>query len=178
MLVGNSSIFAIESSITQAYENPSLRALGYFAIHVAGRVYGVRSPNASMLACSFDTVQRRLDQRGHHYFPGASKASAVTLAEAVHSAIYSENIAGDYILGVSTAEFTQLLHASEILWAPDGDEAFDDGGHVLQLDEESGVRIVAFTNSNNIDIISDSLSELFMPSIQFYETLNKWKIEF
>lgn len=60
MIIGNPSIFAIESTITRAYERQSLRALGFFVIHVRGHCYGVRSPDSTFLACSYDEVLRRL----------------------------------------------------------------------------------------------------------------------
>jgi len=151
MLVGNPSIFAIESSITQAYANLGHLALGYFLIHVAGKVYGVREPDASLLACSFDEVQRRLKRRGHHCFPDISRFSADMIAEAVHNAIYSEE-PDDYVLDMPAEEFTQTLYAKKIIWAPDGDEAFDDGGHVLQIDEEDRVRLIAFINDYDAEI--------------------------
>ena len=34
MIVGDPSIFAIESGITKAYERPSFLALGFFVLHV------------------------------------------------------------------------------------------------------------------------------------------------
>jgi immunity protein 42 of polymorphic toxin system len=37
MIVGNPSIFAIESQITKAYESLSMRALGFFVVHIGGR---------------------------------------------------------------------------------------------------------------------------------------------
>jgi hypothetical protein len=58
MIVGDPSVFAIESEITRAYERLSFRALGYFVIYVCGRSYGVRAPDATMLACSFDAVEK------------------------------------------------------------------------------------------------------------------------
>jgi len=174
MLIGNPFIFAIESSITQAYANLGHLALGYFVIHVAGKIYGVREPDASLLACSFDEVQRRLKRRGHHRFPELSGFRADMIAEAVHNAIYSEE-PDDYVLDMPAEEFTQTLYARKIIWAPDGDAAFDDSGHVLQIDEEDGVRIIAFTNDYDAEIIRKSVSEVFLSSSVFYETLQTWK---
>jgi hypothetical protein len=66
MVIGNPSVFAIESGITQAYESLSLRALGFFVIHVGGRRFGVYESDATMLANSYDTVQTRVARRGGH----------------------------------------------------------------------------------------------------------------
>ena len=66
MITGNINTFAIESIITQAYERLSFRALGCFVIHIEGLRYGVYETDASMLACSYDEVKRRLADRGSH----------------------------------------------------------------------------------------------------------------
>jgi len=174
MLVGNSSACAIESYISQVYSNLGAFALGYFVIHVAGKVYGVRDPDASLLACSFDEVRRRLKRRGHHSFPDISGFSAERIAEAVHNAIYSEE-PDDYVLNMPAEEFIQTLYARKIIWAPDGDAAFDDGGHVLQIDEEDRVRLIAFINDYDAEIIRKSVSEVFLPPSIFYNTLQTWK---
>jgi len=174
MLVGNPSIFAIESSITQAHPDWGHLALGYFVIHVTGIVYGVCAPDATMLGCSFDEILRRLKRRGHHCFPDISGFGAALIAESVHNAIYSEE-PDDYVLGMPAEEFTQTLYARKIIWAPDGDEAFDDGGHVLQIDEEDRVRLIAFINDYDAEIIRKSVSEVFLSPSVFYETLQTWK---
>jgi len=90
MIVGNPVLFAIESDVTQAYEKLSLRALGFFVIHVLGRRFGVKSPDATMLANSFDEVGKRIAERGRHNAPFAV-ADAGELANAVRRALYAES---------------------------------------------------------------------------------------
>jgi hypothetical protein len=51
MTIGDTSIFAIESEITRAFERPSWRGLGFFVIHVAGQRYGIKSPGQSVSQC-------------------------------------------------------------------------------------------------------------------------------
>jgi hypothetical protein len=63
----------IGSAITRAYESPGLLAIGFFAIHVGGRSYGVRSPDATMLANSLDALSRRVSRRGRHNAPFADE---------------------------------------------------------------------------------------------------------
>ena len=82
MLVGDPSKFAIESSISIAYEELGARALGFFVIHIGGRRYGVHEPDASWLACSFDEVERRLAERGTHTAPFSSEPDAGKTAPA------------------------------------------------------------------------------------------------
>src|SRR5690242_20205886 len=51
---------------------------------------------------------------------------------------------GDGYFGMSEAQFTKTLHSNSLVWAPDGDEAFDDSGYVLQFDLGDLVRLIAF----------------------------------
>src|SRR5688500_2266909 len=89
MVVGNTQKLAIESGITCAYEQPSLIALGVFLIHVAGVEYGVREPDASMLANSLDSVKERMRRRGEHTANFANE-SAAEIALAFMDAVYWE----------------------------------------------------------------------------------------
>jgi hypothetical protein len=90
MTIGDTSVFAIESEITRAFERLSWRGLGFFVIQAAGQSYGIKSPDQSMLACSFDEVGRRIDARGTHDAPFA-EAAAVDIANAYTSAVYLDN---------------------------------------------------------------------------------------
>ena len=70
-LVKNKSAFAIESSISIAYYQESIRAIGYFLIRINGIFYGVKDDYATALACSYDEVIKRLGMRGKHTVPVA-----------------------------------------------------------------------------------------------------------
>lgn len=82
MIVGDHRIFAIESGITEVVESVSQLALGYFVIHVGGRTFGVRQPDASMLGCSFNEVEHRLRRRGMHVPPILLHVPATEVATA------------------------------------------------------------------------------------------------
>ena len=58
VMVGDPTLFAIESAITQAFERLGFRALGYFVVHLNGRCYGVRRPDATL---ALTEVSRRSD---------------------------------------------------------------------------------------------------------------------
>src|SRR5213592_1398943 len=147
MIVGNPSVLAIESEITQAYGELGRRALGFFVIHVDGRAYGVRSPDASMLGCSFNEVEGRIKNRGGHVVPFA-EFEAEKIAAAFRRAIYADDVRDtDHFFGLRTADFAEAIYSKRIQWAPDGDEAFDDGAHVLQFDVKDRVRVIAFRSS-------------------------------
>jgi hypothetical protein len=123
MIVGDPSVFAIESEITRAYERLSFRALGYFVIYVCGRSYGVRAPDATMLACSFDAVEKRIANRGKHVAPFAAE-DAGKIADAFLRALYADKQEDKLFFGIPQPEFSGVLYSKYIVWAPDGDEAF------------------------------------------------------
>jgi hypothetical protein len=56
VIVGEASLFAIESEITKVVPNISQRALGFFVIHVCGRRFGVQEPDA-LLSCAILTLR-------------------------------------------------------------------------------------------------------------------------
>lgn len=174
LICGNPDIFAIESSITEAFENPGQRALGYFLIEVSGKSYGVRSPAATLLACSFDAVGRRLKRRGSHCLPFNTDLSAAQIVDTVRGAIYDEHRQNDTFFGLSADQFNSVLTANEVIWAPDGDAAFDDGGHVLQFDRGDMVRLIAFRNAADSRVVIESTSEAHLTADEFYHILRSW----
>jgi len=175
MLVGDASTFAIESGITQAYERLSLRALGFFTLLIAGQRYGVKEPDATMLACSFDEVERRRAQYGSHIAPMPFvEAQANEIANAVYDAIYRETPPSKPFFGMSLSDFTHLIYSNHLLWAPDGDEAFDDGSYVIQFDIESQVRLIAFRSKEGYLVDQDTLREVLLPATSFYSMLEAW----
>ncbi len=148
-------------------------ALGSFVIHVAGKTYGVPSPTATMLACSFDGIERRIDRRGRH---GAffAEEKADDIVKQYVSAYFSDidSVNGD------AEKFRSAIEVGELVMAPDGDAAFDDGSHVLQFDIGDNVRIIAF--KNEIDEIAQlqSISEVTLNASIFYTTLQDWSHSF
>lgn len=178
LIVGDPLSFALESSITQAYENLSQRALGFFVIHVGGIEYGVRAPDATLLACSLDEVKRRSARRGMHSVKFGAEEDALKVAEAVLAVSYDEENPGAVYFGMSSDEFRHALISNAIVWAPDGDAAFDDGGHVLQIDVGDRVRLIAFINPENREDIASSLSEVWISAEEFYGCLDKWQHQF
>lgn len=178
MTVGNPSVLAIESSITQPYAQLGQRALGYFVIHVQGRSYGVRSPDATLLACSFDAVRRRIAHRGNHNAPFSSEPNAIKIVDAVRAVLYDEDRQRETFFDLSASEFRAALSSNEIVWAPDGDAAFDDGGHVLQFDQGDEVRLVAFKNSASTEEVGRTVAEAWVKADEFYGLLARWLNEF
>jgi hypothetical protein len=86
-----------------------------------------------MMACSFDEVGARISERGTHQAP-FSEAVPIDIANTYTSAVYLDNDGNETYFGMSQAQFTNTLNSKSLVWAPDGDEAFDDGSYVLQFD--------------------------------------------
>jgi hypothetical protein len=173
VIVGDGEGFAIESAITKALPSAGQRALGFFVVHIGDRTYGVRAPDASMLACSLDAVNDCRRRRGTHCVPFLSEIDAALIAEAFLDANYRETDRLDYF-GTPMAEFAEALHANAIVWAPDGDEAFDDGSFILHFDIGSRVRLIAFTNAASNDDMLKTVSERWLEADIFYGILARW----
>jgi hypothetical protein len=97
-----------------------------------------------MLGCSFDSVQRRVTDRGKHTAPFALEGDPGEIADSFRNAIFSENPRQRF-LAIPSIEFNEFFNKSktDCMWAPDGDEAFDDGSYVLQFDVKDRVRLAA-----------------------------------
>lgn len=173
MIIGDPSIFAIESSITTIVDKNSSQALGYFVIHIEGTAYGVREADATMLGCSYDEILSRLKRAGDHQFPLLTGQSGNDAAQAYLDCIYRDTLREDYF-GLSRDEFSHLINENRIQWAPDGDEAFDDGSHVLQFDEEGRVRLVGFKNVEPHLELSRALKDVWLDAETFYGVLSTW----
>lgn len=177
MLIGNPERFAIESGITRAYDRLSLRGLGFFLIHVMSGLYGVNDPEATMLACSFDAVEKRLNERGCHAAFFSTEPNAGKIADAFCNAVYTgERLEG--FDGFATDDIEAAFDSGKIQWAPDGDEAFDDGSFVLQFDVEDRVRIIAFKLTSDGKHDPVTLKDLWMGSEEFYAVLQQWRDAF
>ena len=176
-LNGDPNTFAIEWYIHQSYERRSLLALGFFVIHVDGQQYGVRNVEASMLACSYSAVLQRIKNKGHHtsrFFP----SPAIQLVETYLDLYFSIPGAVSSLTGATISDFISSTGERDLMWAPDGDEAFDDGGHVLQIDIGNEVRLIAFKNNGPIEEIRSSIREIKLPAETFYKILEEWVKDF
>jgi len=174
MIVGDTSTFAIESEITRAFAELSFRGLGFFVIHVGGQRYGIKSPKQSMLACSFDEVGKRIEGRGNHHAPFA-EAAAIDIANAYTNAVYLGSNGNETYFGMSENQFTETIYSNSLVWAPDGDEAFDDSSYVLQFDVGDRVRLIAFKRPKSL-VDPASVRDVWLSSDAFYHTLRKWRI--
>ena len=179
MIVGDPGTFAIESVITEAYEYPGLMALGYFVIHIGGRSFGLKELDATMLACSFDEVARRLAKRGSHNPPFPIDSSAGRIANAFIRAVYEPTHEdGEQFFGIVAPEFQKAITSGRLEWAPDGDAAFDDGSYVLHLEDLKNVRLIAYMSTPAYLYDPKSLREIWLPIDDFYAILQSWHDRF
>lgn len=156
MLFGDRSTFAIDCEITS--RRPPHQALGKFVVYLAGRRFGVDEPEASMLANSIDAIEDRLRNRGLHQCRSLTSIPAVSIANAYLSETY---------LDVDAAASVDWR---PVVWAPDGDEAFDDGSHILQLDAGPSVRLIGFQNTGDA-LAAEDIVELTILPDAFYSVL-------
>jgi hypothetical protein len=176
LIVGNLSFFAIESNITLAYERLSFRALGFFVVHLGGKSYGKPSPDSTMLARSYDEVERRIAMRGSHTATFASERGAEEIAVAFRNALFAEHQQDSYF-GISRADFSDLIWSKRLAWAPDGDEAFDDGSYVLHFDVGHRVRLIAL-KSRGEGHDPATLVDVWLSADDFYSVLQDWRDAF
>jgi hypothetical protein len=179
MIVGNPNRLAIEHGITKAYEMLGARALGYFLIHIAGKRYGVCKPDASLLACSFDEVKDRILRRGTHVCPFELEPDPAKIAGAIEQALYGYIEEDGIYFGIPAREISNVVYANHLLWAPDGDEAFDDLSRVLHFDVGHRVRLIGFRCLGDSNLPDPaSLSDIWLDTDEFYNLLGDWRDKF
>lgn len=177
MIVGDTRIFAIESGITNAYEQLSLLGLGFFVIHIGGYRYGVYEPEATLLANSLDEVKNRIARRGLHTAPFATEPEAIRVADAFRQALYGDEPQDSYF-DLSYTDFTGLFASHDLMWAPDGDEAFDDGSYILQFDVGSRVRLIGFRSGEQGLADPSTVRDVWIEAETFYGVLDQWRSAF
>lgn len=178
MIVGDPSVLAIESHITTAYPQQGLRGIGFFLITIKGQTYGVRENDATALANSFDEVGQRIVDRGNHTSPILCESNASVVANAFIRALYCNGDGEESYLGLSRSQFSDAVYANRIIWAPDGDSAFDDGSYVLQFDSGDLVRLIAFKRCGEDSYDPSTLNDLWLPQEDYYGILQTWHSRF
>jgi hypothetical protein len=130
-----------------------------------------------MLANSFDEVKKRFSNRGQHtaFFSGEN---ADRIAACIIQALYAAEQEGEQFFGIPQPDFRHMIYSHDLLWAPDGDAAFDDGSYVLQFDAEERVRLIAFKRAEGYFHNPASLSDAWIPAETFYSVLRQWHHDF
>jgi hypothetical protein len=172
MVIGDPNTLAIESEIVQVFETSNNRALGFFCVHVGGFRYGVKSPDATMLGNSVDQVSALISERGQHTAPFANE-DAFAIAKAFRRSVYEECASDELVFGLTVSDASSIFQRS-LQWAPDGDEAFDDGSYILQFDIGSDVRVIGFQTNDAGEPIRDTLRDITLPEKNYYKLLCAW----
>ena len=79
---------------------------------------------------------------------------------------------------MSQVELCDFTHARHLIWAPDGDEAFDDGSSVLQLDVGDRVRLIGFRCGVGYHHDPATLRDVWLDAAGYYTTLKEWRDAF
>lgn len=174
-IVGDKNRLALESSILRARRDWGHLALGYFVIYIEGQRYGILEPDATMLGCSYQEVKRRIDNRGSHCPFFSTWPNAGQVADAYSQAVYGNIGPDERQLGKSPELLREIVYANQVQWAPDRDEAFDDGSYVLQFDVGDQVRIIGFFKGDDQSHIQHTRRGLWLPADEFYGLLVQWR---
>ena len=176
---GDRGVFAIESAMSRVFDSTSLYGLGYFVVHLNNARFGVYARDATALACSLDEVRERISQRGKHSAAEWNDLDAFAMAHAFRAAVYDPSLLIEPALAGRLEDFAAILRASKLMWAPDGDEAFDDGSYILQIDSGSMVRLIGFRAQDEAPGFDPgSLEEVVIPESEFYGVLERWVSRF
>lgn len=170
---GDRASFALELGIARTYPDSSSRALGHVVIWLNGQPFGVQENDASMLACSLDQIRRRYNRRGLHIAPSLAEMKASQVMKAYLAATYWAEL--DHSLQAEECSLiTDAITKADGLWAPDGDEAFDDGSHVLHFDCGEVVRLIGAKNTGATAFNDVEVVETFFDANRFYAVLLAW----
>ena len=167
LITGDPSVFAIESGMTKAYERLGFLALGYFMIHIGGKCYGVKEPDATLLAIVFDEALRIVRHRGLHVAPFSAEPNAAHLIESIYKAVFEEPD-DELLFGLTNKELISFVNSSRCCWHWFGDEAFDDGSVIYHFDIGDKVRLIA-TSSDN-----PSVTDQWIDAEVFYRVVAHW----
>lgn len=149
-------------------------SVGKFVIYLGGRKFGIDTPDATVLGCTYDSAIKRLRHRGGHVYenePGFGTEDFLAKYQAVEFGI---GRAWPYPEDASDRAFRNALHDRNLILAPDGEEAFDDGSNILQIDTAEGVEVLGFLNEEKPSLVAASLVHLKMDAESFYLPLRDW----
>lgn len=166
--------FYLESYVDSWLPNISQMAIGYFTISIGGSTFGVKETDATLLACSYHTVLQRLKDRNSHTLSFGQEYPPDLFVSALLREYLGNPSYHPLLTDGELEEFKANLSPEGIFWAPDGDEAFDDGSYVLQIDCGDRVRVIGFTYAVSQSETLASISELWIASDDFYAILEKW----
>jgi hypothetical protein len=163
--------------VTEVFSDVQNNLLGYFVVYIQGQRYGVYEPDATLLGNSIGTVRQRVANMGSHTLGISIDFPEKQLID-WYIKCYGDLLSPCRdILGDDGLKLWDEFNRNKILWAPDGDEAFDDGSHVFHFDFGRIVRLIGCTYVNYLPI-ENSIRSICLPSSDFYEILDRWQASF
>lgn len=100
------------------------------------------------------------------------------IADAFRDAVFAPDQEAASFFGMPQPVFHETLYARHLVWAPDGDEAFDDGSYVLRFDVGRQVRLIGFRRGDGNHHDPKTLRDVMIPADEFYGILAKWRALF
>ena len=182
MVLQSENNVAIESFISLVDPRRGLMAIGYFLIKINGVSYGVKEKDATALANSYDAVVSRLEMRGKHIAPADWLIlPSLSLAQILHESTWGymsrEQFAQEF--NISQDKSKELIYKNNLMWAPDGDAAFDDGSRIYQFDiDDETVRLIGFNATHDCKVDISTLTDVTMNANDFYSVLKEWAESF
>lgn len=178
MIVGDPAVFAIESSIAEAYEEPNRQAIGTLVIHVAGRCFGVRDPQAVFLTFPLQWVRSTIRHRGKHRADIDPTIPLAAMFEAVMSIWLAKDREKRTHFGLTANELSDRLFSSGVLWVPNSGTNMSDHTHCLLFDCGDRTRVIAFKypflDEPTFAEVWQSAAEAWLSADTFYGILATW----
>ena len=148
-------------------------------LYVGGLHYGYREPDSTLIGTSFNGMRKRIAERGNHKSPLPFDANAAEIATAVSRANSLDDMGDKQLYGIPWLKFFSALNSNDCILAPDNEQGFDDGSHVLQFDDSSStVRLIAFQVAADYQVERGSLRDVRLPQDDFYGILEEWHTRF
>lgn len=173
IVLGHSDSFMLDTCVSFIYPgNRITNAIGWFNIWISGHRYGCHEPDSTALAHSYDCVGAIIRNRGGHT-SALSEYSADDVALRLGGACFGD-LEFTEVQGMSSDELYADVIRRRLWWAPDGDEAFDDGSNVILFDVGAHVRLVGFRMTDDAESVVD-VHESTVPEAVFYDLLIEWR---
>ena len=178
MLIGNESRFAIDSQLSEKNLSHSQIGIGYFNIILANHRFGIHEIDATVLGCSYKNVVNCLQMRNKHVAPFSEINDPHCIAKNLRDVLYINGDKGGPVFGLSRRSVINLVYKNKLLFAPDGDEAFDDGSYVIHFDIGPEVRLIGFMSGNGEFYEESTLVDVRLSANEFYGIIESWRLGF
>ena len=160
MLFGGKDSFAIEFEIKTLYHNESFIGCGFFVVYINNFIYGIREDDATTFGSILHTL-KKLNKSEFYSETPFNRLSDYEICDKFYDANYrienrySENVLNEFKSICITDNYKEVHgnYAKKYLnvWNP-MEEAFDNGDFILQINENSKVRILGFKTDEKYDL--------------------------